>query len=761
MRRTMSRVIVFVAAVLWSASSRAETWAPLEDYVKACPLIVKCTTEVKGDTVIYKVQEAWKGTCSPDLFRQPPPDGHLYTNTWHGNQNPTHGREVIFFFTAAPLSTNGKLTLHSTAFVVKDDKIVYAPTDEGGGLRRQYAVADFRREILRIAREQQDRINVVQTAKAMDTPAASPEPERKRREAQAAERAAAEKAEDEHYRALYANFKAQILHAVKAGNKDEVAKVTDKFNQSLRGRLLYVRVTRIDDYVRVATTDAPGKMTTLINKPFGDRQIALPNLHYAYSPKPHVTRQTDEGRTYILVETNRLEGGRYADDVFITMAIDTRDPGAWPKGPAAVRQVIALLEMPWQEKLSDGKLDKAAASIKPVADEAVDEIMRAFKRRGQTFAYRHRAVQILQRLRTEKARGTLLDIALGRSAEHLPSMKQWASAAYIRTMKDKAGARTLLASDDPGVLNNALLAIKGIEVDKALFERLLELIARKEKEPVSQRAIRHAAAAVMAADPGGKFIPQKVDAILAALADVANMPDASKVYWPGYYTHAEASYHHYLNCLCQMKGADAALRQATGRAAGVAREILVIARAQRGDATVRQDIHRILEDRQAGIRRAWAARGLAAIGTREDLPILKKVAASDPLEREQGGDVGPPDAKRTFFPVRGAAQDAVRQIESRLRATPKSELRGRPGAKGETRLGDRAAAASGDVEVRLRAEKEVRAPGEPPALMVDMHNKGKRERVFSFWECVNCRLEWDGPGTTSARTLQPATNCCA
>jgi len=512
------------------------------------------------------------------------------------------------------------------------------------------------------------------TTAAQGSADAADEADRKRLAELAAMRRAAERAEDEHYRALFAHFQAQILGAVKAGNKDELAKLTDDFNQAQRGRLLQMRVTRIDDYVRTGATDAPGKTTILINKPFGDRRIALPNIHYAASTKQHVTRQTEVGRTYILVESNRLEGGRYADNVSITMAIDTRDPGAWPKGPLALRRAIALLELPWQEQLSDQRLDEAAESLKPTADEALDEIMRAFNRSGQAYAYRHRAVQLLQRLGTEKTRATLLDIALGRTAEELPSGRGWAASAYVRTMKDKSDARNLLASADSGVLNTALLAVKGIAVDESLFKRLLELAAWKDKDHVTQRAVRHAAAAVMAADPGGKFVPQSVEAILAAVADVPNMPDASKVAWHSYHTHAEGSYQQYLNCLSEIKSADEALRQATGRATGVARGLLVIARAQRGDATVRPDIHHILVEPQAGLRRAWAARALAAIGTPEDLPLLKKVAESDPLERERGGDVGPPDARqRMFFPVREAARDVVRQIEARPRPAPKAD----------------------------------------------------------------------------------------
>jgi hypothetical protein len=485
------------------------------------------------------------------------------------------------------------------------------------------------------------------------------------------DRQSAEEVENQHYRALFGRFKAQILDALSAAKNEDLARLAEEFNRSVDGRLLYMRVTHIDQYARVAGVDTPGKTTTLIDKPFSAWRVAIPKIRDAFGAEPHVTRKTQNGRTYILIENGRREGGRYADDLSITMAIGTRKPEEWPKGPPALKQVIAILELPWQEKVSDEKLDEAAASLKPMADEAVDEIMRAFNRSGQTFVYRHRAVQILQRLSTKKARATLLDIALGRSAEELPTMKQWASAAYLRTTQDYSEVRKLLASDDSGVLGNVLRALKGVEVDEALLKRLLELTAYKgDKEPMFQESVRCLAAAVMAADPGGKFPAQKVDAILAAVEEVASLPHASKIHWPGSYTYAESSYHHYIRCLSEMRGADEALRQAMGRATALARDILVIARAQRGDATARKDLHRILDDQQAGMRRAWAARGLAVIGTQEDLPILKKLAASDLLERDRGGDVGPPGRKNTYFPIREAAREAILRMESRLRMSP-------------------------------------------------------------------------------------------
>ena len=329
----------------------------------------------------------------------------------------------------------------------------------------------------------------------------------------------------------------------------------DHFNQSVDGRLLYVRTIHIDQYAQVAGVDTPEKTTTLLDAPFSAWRVGIPKIRDAIDAKPLITRKTQDGRDYLVIQNGRLDSGRYADDLSLLIAIGLKKPGEWPKGPPAVKQVIAMLELPWQERLSDKSLDEAAASLKPAADEAIDEIMRAFNRSGQTFAYRHRAVQILQRLNTEKARAALLDVALGHSAEDLPSMKQWASAAYIRTTQDPANVRKLLVSDDAGVLGNALRAIKGVKIDESLLKRLVELTAYKgDKEPMFQESVRLAAAAVMAGDSSGKFATQKVDAILAAVGQVANLPHANKTHWPGSYTYAESSYQRYMNCLSEMPG---------------------------------------------------------------------------------------------------------------------------------------------------------------------------------------------------------------
>jgi len=331
----------------------------------------------------------------------------------------------------------------------------------------------------------------------------------------------------------------------------------------------------------------------------------------------------------------------------------------------ALRRMFDLLEAPWQRKPTDEELDRAAAGIRAVADRAIDSLRRAYDEREQEFAFRHRAVQILERLATPKARTFLLDIALGKTQGDIASQREWASRAYVETLKDKAEARALLPSGDPGVLGNALRALKGQRIDARILKRLVELMAMKFDEPMAQMGLRWNVADVLASDPGEAFRKEKIEAILRALDEVERMPHAGQIYWPGSLTYAEACHHRYMQCLGRIAGTDPSLWEYAKKAAPLARDLLVLAMAGRDDPRVREEIHRILRDKGAGIRRAWVADALRTIGKPEDLPILRTLADSDPLERERGGCVPVPGEKNTYFPVREAARSAIREIEKR------------------------------------------------------------------------------------------------
>jgi hypothetical protein len=67
--------------------------------------------------------------------------------------------------------------------------------------------------------------------------------------------------------------------------------------------------------------------------------------------------------------------------------------------------------------------------------------------------------------------------------------------------------------------------------------------------------------------------------------------------------------------------------------------------------------------------RTWAAHALGGIGTTDDLPALRQMVQSDPLERE--GLLGPPNprhARGPTHPVRDAAAAAMAVIEQRVKS---------------------------------------------------------------------------------------------
>jgi len=336
---------------------------------------------------------------------------------------------------------------------------------------------------------------------------------------------------------------------------------------------------------------------------------------------------------------------------------------------AAIQKVLDLLDLPWQTKLTAEQLDKCAASIRPNADEAVVAIMKQYNG-TRSNSLRHRAVQVLQRLGTAKARGALLDVALGRTADKLPSSHGWAARAYLTVIPNKADARELLASNDSGVLNAALLALRGQPVDEELMERLRQIARRKEGWKDGWNAPAFAAADVASADPRPVLLEERVALLVDLLSDVAGMPGKDKPIRHGHMNRVEAAYFSLLIDLTDMPAeAGPLLKQASAKRRGVQREVLIIARARRGDATAREGIGAILADKKAGLRRAWAARALGVIGSAKDLPLLKRLAETDPLARERGGDVGPPGFRQAkFYPVREAAKDAIRAVEQKAAA---------------------------------------------------------------------------------------------
>jgi|GEM_PF-5544908 len=119
---------------------------------------------------------------------------------------------------------------------------------------------------------------------------------------------------DDDYRSYHDRFRSLILAAAKASRKKEVEELTEKFNDSLGGKLLYVQVTR--------RMGPPAQHEVVFSK-FLDpsRKIAIGKIHFAISDRPIVSRD-HEDQEMVLVTTNPLGENRWPEDLQVTLAID-------------------------------------------------------------------------------------------------------------------------------------------------------------------------------------------------------------------------------------------------------------------------------------------------------------------------------------------------------------------------------------------------------------------------------------------------------
>jgi len=337
------------------------------------------------------------------------------------------------------------------------------------------------------------------------------------------------------------------------------------------------------------------------------------------------------------------------DEGLLPPAVDT---------PEARRLVAVLRDIPWHEKRArKAELDEATRKLAAMGDGIIRPLMAQLNEPGQSSAFRRRAIAVLQALGTSLAQRQLLDIALGRT-NVTKEQTSWGARAYVATLKDKRAAAPLLGSARADVQNLALLTLKGQSVDGALLPRLAGLLASDNE------AVRWAAAGVLGKDPESGHVADKVAALVAAAERTSNMANGNQTYPRSHFTRAEMDYAAYIRALAEMRDGGNALEAAASKAKGMARHVVAIARGRRGDAAARAGLRAVLDDPTAGLLRMWAAQALGAVGTTSDVPALERAAKSDPLRREYPPSRGS-EAPQAFYPVRGAAQAAIKVIRSR------------------------------------------------------------------------------------------------
>jgi hypothetical protein len=180
----------------------------------------------------------------------------------------------------------------------------------------------------------------------------------------------------------------------------------------------------------------------------------------------------------------------------------------------------------------------------------------------------------------------------------------------------------------------------------------------------SDRAKAHIIAAdVFGDDAAPTTAPEKVALLLNAVDRLDRLSDGDKSFDPRTpLTQSEMALASYTESLGKMIGAKEVLFRMLGGATGLQRKIVVVSLAHRKDVSVKDEVLRLAaSDQDAGIRQ-MACSALYYVVTEVDMPVLEKIASSDPLERKRfdqklGREV-------EYYPIRDTAKSVLAYIKN-------------------------------------------------------------------------------------------------
>jgi hypothetical protein len=343
------------------------------------------------------------------------------------------------------------------------------------------------------------------------------------------------------------------------------------------------------------------------------------------------------------------------------------------------------------------KREQARNEIAALGDDIIDPL---YEKYNESVRYELSAIYVLKKIGTQKAKDTLLNIAMGQNRRKTPD--SLAAQTYVAITKDKNEIKQLLSSKNPDILSIALQGIKEIKVDAELLKRLDEILQSVQYHPVLNCTLRTNAAEVIVADTGSELLQEKVSSIVKSIQTVDNQPKANERYESTIIgTFADRTYLDLAQALIKIKASDKYLSEATSSMTGIPRGWMLAIRANRGDSSVKSELRKVLDDPtslERTLLRSFILSGYAKIGTAEDIPFLSNIAENDPMSilemRDATGPVletinGKPinntgeravpydedeyvkklwESPRGRYIIRSQAESAIKSIEARIKS---------------------------------------------------------------------------------------------
>lgn len=209
----------------------------------------------------------------------------------------------------------------------------------------------------------------------------------------------------------------------------------------------------------------------------------------------------------------------------------------------------------------------------------------------------------------------------------------------------------LLESDSAETRDSAAMALQGQQLTPKAVEQLGQLL--KSKSWITHNLV----ATAFATDTSTTTANRKIELLLAALPNLNDLTPDPAV--PLGESARDPAFNQYVSSLANMPGAETLLQQqfAAAQVNSPVYDALALASALRGNQAARSRVVELAESERNPSVRALAVQGLQVIGTSEELPLLQRIATSDPyfvtshkLPRKQ------------TYPIRRSAQNAIDKI---------------------------------------------------------------------------------------------------
>jgi hypothetical protein len=274
-------------------------------------------------------------------------------------------------------------------------------------------------------------------------------------------------------------------------------------------------------------------------------------------------------------------------------------------------------------------VSKARKLLANQGDVLIEQLIVRGSQDSTNTSYSSNAIKILAEIGTPRSKQTLINI-IDLKVKGWDDVESRSAMYCYLQVADPNEASELISTRGSDVLEKTIRKFPELAKEPAVFDRLCKYFYSTDFSN------RMWVIGTFMYFPPEEKVPERVNAIAESLKTVHQIPNANDRYaHDAVGTRSDILYAELSRGLMNMGHADNDLVRITNEMDGLARKWIIATRANRGDASVKEEVISILKDQSIKERtklRLSCVMALGEIGTREDIPFLKYISENDTYE---------------------------------------------------------------------------------------------------------------------------------